>query len=124
MKKLTRHRQVILDNMLTRRDHPTAKMVYDSIRIQLNKLSFATVYNSLEYLSKNGMIRKMETFSDSARYDAVMENHMHLLCKKCGEMFDSPPIDLSSVLNFSEEDFKIEEISITIQGICKNCMTR
>ena len=32
MKKLTRHRKIILENMQSRKDHPTAKMVYDSVR--------------------------------------------------------------------------------------------
>jgi len=69
MKKLTRHRKIILENMQSRKDHPTAKMVYDSIRSNVKSLSFATVYNSLEYLYNNGYIKKLDSFSDSAHYD-------------------------------------------------------
>ena len=66
MKKLTRHRKIILENMQSRKDHPTAKMVYDSVRESVNSLSFATVYNSLEYLFNNGYIKKLDSFSELA----------------------------------------------------------
>lgn len=81
MKKLTLHRKIILENMQSRKDHPTAKMVYDSVRESVNSLSFATVYNSLEYLFNNGYIKKLDSFSESAHYDAILEKHSHLICK-------------------------------------------
>lgn len=121
MKKLTRHRKIILENMQSRRDHPTAKMVYDSVRESVKSLSFATVYNSLEYLFNNQFIKKLDSFSESAHYDAFLENHTHLICKKCERVFDFPAIDISDKLNSISEEFSVEEIAITIRGTCKEC---
>jgi Fur family peroxide stress response transcriptional regulator len=122
MKNLTRHRKLILENLKNRLDHPTAKMVYDSVRETTEKFSFATVYNSLEYLVSQGFIKKLDIDSGSARYDGMLENHMHFICKKCGEVFDLPQPELSSCLSANQEFFyETKDVSITIRGICKNC---
>lgn len=122
MKKLTRHRQIILENMQSRIDHPTAKMVYDSIRTSVKSLSFATVYNSLEFLYNNGYIKKLDSFSESAHYDAVLEKHSHLICRNCGTVIDFPDIDISDKLSSLNDIFEAEEIAITIRGFCKSCL--
>ena len=122
MKKLTRHRKIILENMQSRSDHPTAKMVYDSVRDKVKSLSFATVYNSLEYLFNNGFIKKLDSFSESAQFDAILGKHSHLICKDCGVVIDFPAIDISDRLNSIAETFTPEDIAITIRGFCKNCV--
>jgi Fur family peroxide stress response transcriptional regulator len=124
MKNLTRHRNIILENLQSRLDHPTAKMVYDSARQKTEKLSFATVYNSLEYLVSVGLVKKLDIDSQSARYDAMLNAHSHLVCKSCGEVFDLPAIDISDRLQDSGIQFSPEDVSITIRGICKECSTK
>jgi len=122
MKNLTRHRKIILENMQARFDHPTAKMVFDSAKTSSGKLSFATVYNSLEYLVSEGLIRKLDIDAESARYDAMLHPHGHLICKQCEKV-----TDLSSekfVASFQLDDFSFlpEDVSITIRGVCKTCL--
>ncbi|MBK8393940.1 MAG: transcriptional repressor [Leptospiraceae bacterium] len=124
MKKLTSHRKIILENMQSRTDHPTAKMVYDSIRENVKSLSFATVYNSLEYLYKNGYIKKVDSFSESAHFDAILEKHSHLICKKCNQIIDYPDIDISDKLISIKDVFAPEDIAITIRGLCKTCVNK
>ena len=121
MKKLTRHRQIIFDNLSKRRDHPTAKMVYDSVQNSSERFSFATVYNSLEYLVEERLIKKLNIESDSVRYDAVLENHIHLLCKHCGTIYDHPLQDSAIGINTAGMSFVPEDITITMRGVCENC---
>jgi Fur family peroxide stress response transcriptional regulator len=121
MKNLTRHRKIILENMKSRMDHPTAKMVYDSARNITDKLSFATVYNSLEYLVESGLIKKLDIDSESARYDARLESHAHLICKSCGAVKDHPNEEILQQMKISNFQFNPEDISITIRGNCLDC---
>ena len=107
--------------MKSRMDHPTAKMVYDSARDLTDKLSFATVYNSLEYLVEAGLIKKLDIDSESARYDAMLENHAHLICKSCGAVIDHSSKDFVNQLKVENFHFHAEDISITIRGTCLNC---
>ncbi len=121
MKNLTRHRKIIFENMKSRMDHPTAKMVYDSARNLTDKLSFATVYNSLEYLVEAGLIKKLDIDSESARYDAMLENHAHLICKNCGKVMDHSSSDFVNQLKVENFQFHADDISITIRGTCIDC---
>ena len=121
MKNLTRHRKIIFENMKSRLDHPTAKMVYDSARNLTDKLSFATVYNSLEYLVEAGLIKKLDISSESARYDAMLENHAHLICKSCGAVKDYASKDLLNLFKVDNFHFHTDDISITIRGTCSDC---
>jgi Fur family transcriptional regulator, peroxide stress response regulator len=121
MKNLTRHRKIIFENMKSRMDHPTAKMVYDSARNLTDKLSFATVYNSLEYLVEAGLIKKLDIDSESARYDAMLENHAHLICKTCGAVKDYASKDFVNLFKVDNFHFHSDDISITIRGTCFDC---
>lgn len=119
MKTLTKHRELILDNLRKRRDHPTAKMVFDATKESIQKISFATVYNSLEYLVNAGYVKKLNIDSDSARFDGVLEPHSHLICSKCGKILDIPALKLAGDGDFESMDFHAEDVTINITGRCK-----
>lgn len=118
MKTLTKHRELILKNLQERRDHPTAKMVFDGTKDSVKKISFATVYNSLEYLVGSGLVKKLNIDSESARYDAILEAHSHLICSDCGKILDIPALKLEGNGDFSEYNFQAQEVSINIVGKC------
>jgi Fur family transcriptional regulator, peroxide stress response regulator len=121
MKNLTRHRKIILENMKSRMDHPTARMVYDSTKSSSEKFSFATVYNSLEFLVRAGLIKKLDIDSESARYDAHLDNHAHLICKDCNNVLDYNSFDLLNSISLKDFHFHTDDVSITIRGTCTNC---
>ncbi len=123
MKTLTKHRELILKNLQERRDHPTAKMLFDGTKDSVKKISFATVYNSLEYLVGSGLVKKLNIDSESARYDAILEAHSHLICSDCGKILDIPALKLEGNGDFSEYNFHAQEISINIVGKCMDHST-
>ena len=55
--KLTPHRQVVLDVVRANRNHPTAREVFEESSKLSPKLSIATVYNALKYLTDAGLLR-------------------------------------------------------------------
>ncbi len=122
MKTLTKHRELIFQDLTARKDHPTAKMVFESVKGKADRISFATVYNSLEYLVEHGLINKLNMESESIRYDAFLENHSHLICRNCGKVYDVPSLSLNTNdVNFDELGFKVDRIDISILGRCLNC---
>jgi Fur family peroxide stress response transcriptional regulator len=121
MKTLTKHRKWILENLQGRMDHPTAKMVFESAKGSMEKISFATVYNSLEYLVNAGKIRKLNIQSESCRYDANLSPHSHLICTKCESIMDIPSLLEKDKLLSSFSGFSPQEISVTIYGQCDSC---
>jgi len=55
--KYSKQREAILDFLKTRKDHPTADMVYNSLRPDFPNLSLGTVYRNLALLADLGEIR-------------------------------------------------------------------
>ncbi len=55
--KYSRQRESIKEFLMTRRDHPTADVVYDNMKIIYPNISLGTVYRNLSLLSDIGEIR-------------------------------------------------------------------
>ncbi|TGM82398.1 transcriptional repressor [Leptospira mtsangambouensis] len=121
MKALTKHRELIFNDLKERKDHPTAKMVFESVRGKADKISFATVYNSLEYLVEHKMVNKLNIESDSVRYDAFLDDHSHLLCSDCGKILDVPPLKLSADTDWQSLGFQVKHVDIVVSGTCSSC---
>jgi len=121
--ELTPHRQTVFQVVQQSHDHPTAREVFDRALKKAPKLSFATVYNSLKFLSENGYIRVLNLGEDSARYDGMMERHDHLVCRVCGHVQDYTEIKPPQVgQDFTPpRNFRVEEVSIQVMGVCQKC---
>jgi Fur family peroxide stress response transcriptional regulator len=121
--QLTSHRQTVLAVVKASKDHPTARQVFERAVAKSPRLSFATVYNSLKYLTANGLIRQVSFGEEAVRYDAILSRHDHLICRKCQRVDDltslTPPRPGTDFP--SPTGFKIEEISVQIMGLCQNC---
>ena len=63
-------------------EHPTAEMIYLKVKEQYPTMSFATVYKSVEFFSKLGVILVLNTGEDSFRYEAKTSEHPHIICTK------------------------------------------
>ena len=122
-KPLTRHRQTVLDVVRASGDHPSARHVFLRALKKDPELSQATVYNSLNFLTEAGYLRKVGSDEEGVRYDGMLERHDHLVCRQCGRIED---IDLSSALKPKQKlprlsHFHAEEISLRVTGLCRDC---
>ena len=123
---ITSHRQTVLDVVKESGDHPTARVVFERALKRSPKLSFATVYNALKYLTEQGLIRAVSFGEEAMRYDAMLKRHDHLICRKCHCVKDviniKPP---QAGTDFPKpHGFRIEEISLQLVGLCENCQKR
>ncbi len=88
--RCTTQRLAIYEALCQRMDHPTAEELYRMVKPQTQRLSLATVYNTLEALCRAGLARKMSTGNGCCRYDADTTEHVHLLFRESGEIHDVP----------------------------------
>lgn len=121
---MTVQRRVILEELVHRKDHPTADQVYDSVRDRLAGLSRTTVYRVLDTFVKVGAIQKVLHPNAVARFDPIREQHHHLICAECGELFD---LDAEAVPDLSlpalQDGFLIDDYTINFSGTCSGCRT-
>lgn len=121
--RMTRQRQVILEELGRVKTHPTAEEVYEMVRVRLPRISLGTVYRNLELLAAAGRILKIGTAGTRKRFDAVATPHYHLRCLGCGKVSDVPiPVDTG--LNLQAEQMTGYRISchhLEFHGYCPEC---
>lgn len=123
---MTRQRKLILDFLRRTDSHPSAVEVYDQVRKTLPRISLGTVYRNLETLCRQGLIRKVETYGDSRRFDGKVEDHLHVICTSCGKIADirAPAGIEQEVLKKVESGFRITGVKLDILGVCPECMQK
>ena len=66
------------------KEHPSAEMIYIDLKAENPNLSLGTVYRNLNQLEEIGRVVRVTTVNNHERYDANCDDHVHLVCSKCG----------------------------------------
>ena len=120
---LTRQRRVVLDAVQSGDHHPTAAEVFEAARKDLAGISFATVYNSLRYLTQEGLVREISFGKGASRYDRETDRHDHAICSACGKLVDFDLPGTVALLRSAARAsrFKPESVHLTLVGLCPGC---
>jgi Fur family ferric uptake transcriptional regulator len=120
---ITKQRQVILEELKKTNSHPTADEVFLMVRQRLPRISLGTVYRNLEYLSKNGMIQKLDWSGRQKRYDGNFKNHYHIRCLNCGRVDDVliKPFSIVEETFRALTDYEIMGYQLEVVGLCAKC---
>lgn len=128
MKKYSKQRELILDSLRMRRDHPTAEKLFMDLKEKMPEIGIATVYRNLTELCEEGFITKIKSKTGAIRYDGNELSHIHFECKKCGELTDMY-LEENEIKQMNrmmsqvaeKKEVKYEEIEIYLTGLCKKC---
>lgn len=128
MKKYSKQRELILQSIKNRMDHPTAEMLYTDLKEQMPEIGIATIYRNLSDLCEMGEIIKIKSQIGPDRFDGNKKEHIHFECSKCHEIEDiyiyeeqSKKID-NEIKKLSEDiGAECENANIWLTGLCKKC---
>ena len=122
--KLTHQRLEIYKVLAAGKNHPSAEDIYSTLTPAMPTLSLDTVYRTLVTFERNGLIDRVEVLDDRARFDANLNGHHHMVCKRCRKAIDFywPVIDDLDVPAETEGWGDIESLHIELRGICKSCL--
>lgn len=120
---LTVQRRTILENLSSRKDHPTADQIYAAIQERISGVSRTTVYRVLETFVQLGLAQKISNPEAKARFDADTSKHHHAACLECEKVIDIdsaflPDIDLGKA---DLKGFEVFDCSIVAVGLCSDC---
>lgn len=103
--RITNERFLILDSALGMNNHFDADELFNKMRNDFIKVSRATVYNTLELMSKCGILSKHNFKGDRTRFEKKFgrKNHYHIICFKCGRI----------------TEFENNSIEKTLSRLCK-----
>ena len=121
--KYSKQRETILAAAVEEPAHPTADSVYRKVREECPQISLGTVYRDLNQLVQNGLLIKIPVANGSDRFDGRLDEHYHMICDGCGEVFDAN-IDCFSDIDakiMQETGFCIKGRQLIMNGLCGKC---
>lgn len=78
-------------------EHLTAEKIFFKMKEKFPGIVLASVYNNLNMLTRQGLIKKVSLEGQPDRYDKI-KKHDHLVCKTCGKLADFEFGDLTENL--------------------------
>jgi Fur family iron response transcriptional regulator len=84
----TRQRIEIADFLFQRPQHLSADDILEGVNVNANRVSRATVYNTLGLFTDKGLVREILIDRERAFYDTNRAAHYHLYNVDSGELYD------------------------------------
>ena len=122
-RRITKQRQVILEELRKLDTHPSADELYKVVRQRLPRISLGTVYRNLEVLVEMGEIQKLELSGSIKRYDWDTNKHYHIRCVRCDRVDDAPIAPLKQLEGelYEATVFEIIGHNLEFIGLCPEC---
>ncbi len=92
--KPTSQRMVIATTMLEKPQHLSADQVLAMVNARGERVSKATVYNTLSLFVKKGIIKQVLIDPSRVFYDSNTEPHSHFFNEDSGELTDISEVDM------------------------------
>ncbi len=124
--KATRQRMEILRELGAAGRHPDAETIHRGVRRRMPAISLDTVYRTLRTLAEKGVISRVPSTSDRARFDANTGRHHHFVCRTCGriEDFESAQMDGLASPEAVAGMGEVETVHVELRGRCRGCLSR
>jgi len=117
--RLTPQRISVYRYLLENRIHPSVETVYNALKLDNPSLSKTTIYNTVDTLTRAGLVRVVRTGEGEVRLDGYTNDHGHFYCRGCGEVFDFSLV--GCCVPDSLTGFQMEEFDVHAIGLCETC---
>ena len=105
--------------------HITADAVADVVRGEIGAISLQSVYDALNVLVTEKIIRRIQPAGSPARFETrVGDNHHHLICRNCGRVVDVDCAvgDAPCLTAQDDQGYEIDEAEVAYWGRCPDCV--
>ena len=119
----TEQRKAVFEALMANADHPSAVDVFMRVKNRMPTISLATVYNCLETLTENGLVRAVNHEREPSRFCANLQEHAHLFCSHCASVTDiplhthTPPEQIWKL----PTGITITQQEVSFRGLCAKC---
>ncbi len=124
--KYSRQREAIQSFLMTRKDHPTADVVYSNVKTSFPNISLGTVYRNLTLLADLGEIARLRVGDGVDHFDADTSPHYHFVCRECGGVSDMETDASDHICEIASQHFggEIEGHFTYFYGRCPQCLNK
>lgn len=121
--RYSKQRELIYESLMARRDHPSAEMLYQTLKSDHPSLSLGTVYRNLNLLVEEG--RAIAIPFAVNRYDGTTNDHPHFYCTSCESLYDiTLSVDRTLDAAVEELGHKVDQHQLIFKGICSGCLKK
>ena len=121
--KITPQRIAVYKALIETTQHPSAEMVFETLRKTFPSISLDTVNRTLLTLNEIGAAFIVEGSGEPKRFDANLQAHQHFKCVRCKRIIDfhHEPFDNITVPADIEKKFTVLRKTVYLEGICDLC---
>jgi Fur family ferric uptake transcriptional regulator len=122
--RLTPARRRVLEVLAASAEHVTADDVLDQVQRTNPEVHRATVYRTLDTLTRLGITEHTHLGHGPAVYHLVDDLHQHLVCEACGRVIEAPATLFRGVERRLRDDygFTMRPLHFAIVGRCRRCV--
>jgi len=124
---LTRQRKLVFEILKETPDHMDAGRIFQEAKKRDDRISLATVYRSLDYFKKAGLVAENSFGEDHGHFEAAQKpDHYHFTCLNCGKVIELDGSKTNHLLRSMNElkDLQVTGIHIHLQGYCPDCQNQ
>lgn len=121
--KITPQRLAIYQQVCHSKEHPSIDRVYQKIKKKFPRISFDTVYRTLITFCDTGLVKPVEGYGYTKRFDPNMERHHHFHCLKCRKIVDFYDSSYDQLDNPQKiaPGYRILTKKVVLEGMCPDC---
>jgi len=130
---VTHQRLAVYEALVSSSSHPGAEEIYQSVKVKYPTISRGTVYRTLETLCGIGLVADVNRVRGTARFEAAIQPHHHLICLGCRKILDVHDQSLDrlgegaarrAVTTPTAEEFSgftVTGYQVQLVGYCRQC---
>ena len=106
----------------------TAQEIFDQLRSDGRRVGIASVYRTLEQLTRDGYVQRIDIGAGTSRFEPVHadgRHHHHLVCDDCGKVEAFADDELERALRKVERrtGYSVAGHDVVLRGACDDCTT-
>ncbi len=121
--KITPQRTAIYEALVNDKAHPSADVVFQRIRKNIQNISFDTVNRTLLSFVDLGLLKVVEGYGRPKRFDPDTDSHHHFQCVKCNKIIDfsDKALDAIEIPKDIKNRFTVTGKKVVLEGFCDSC---
>jgi Fe2+ or Zn2+ uptake regulation protein len=120
--RVTKGRLAVYSALAALSGHRSADEVHEGLARRGQRISRASVYSSLEVLTRVGVVMAADLGPGRALYEAGATWHHHAVCRVCGAVADVDcVVGAKPCLEAAGDWGDVDEAQVIFRGVCKAC---
>lgn len=121
--RITPQRMAILHVLREAGGHLSPIQIHRRSQAELPRLTEPTVYRTLEFLTRHGLVRFTSLAGGKAVYELAGREHHHLVCRNCGRTVEVSHALLGALYRELEAvtGYRLEPGHASLFGLCPEC---